>query len=113
MLTNCKNCGAPIHYGVCEYCGTDYREPNHIYFNFTPPKPYKRTNWAETQIVPDWAQSNSTNPYMINDKVRFEGRVYVSLINNNVWSPSTSQAWDYYYENYYSKPTPIKTVRTN
>ena len=23
--TNCKNCGAVLNYGKCEYCGTDYR----------------------------------------------------------------------------------------
>ena len=27
MLTNCKNCGAPLRRGLCEYCGTDYGEP--------------------------------------------------------------------------------------
>ena len=27
-MTNCKNCGAPLHSAICEYCGTDYsREP--------------------------------------------------------------------------------------
>lgn len=23
-LTNCKNCGAPLHSCTCEYCGTEY-----------------------------------------------------------------------------------------
>jgi len=23
-LTNCKNCGAPLHNGKCEYCGSEY-----------------------------------------------------------------------------------------
>lgn len=22
--TNCKNCGAPLHENMCEYCGTEY-----------------------------------------------------------------------------------------
>lgn len=26
MMSNCKNCGAPIHNGKCEYCGTEYPE---------------------------------------------------------------------------------------
>ena len=25
-MTNCKNCGMPLVGGVCEYCGTDYRD---------------------------------------------------------------------------------------
>lgn len=24
-MTNCKNCGAPLHSGKCEYCGTEYK----------------------------------------------------------------------------------------
>lgn len=23
-MTNCENCGAPLHGSVCEYCGTEY-----------------------------------------------------------------------------------------
>lgn len=23
-MTNCVNCGAPLHGNVCEYCGTEY-----------------------------------------------------------------------------------------
>lgn len=23
-FTNCKNCGAPLHGNICEYCGTEY-----------------------------------------------------------------------------------------
>lgn len=26
MLTNCINCGAPLHGCKCEYCGTEYGE---------------------------------------------------------------------------------------
>lgn len=49
--------------------------------------------WARVLIpdpgeIPDWTQPDSTNPYMKGDKVRFEGRIYESLIDNNVWSPA-------------------------
>lgn len=43
-------------------------------------------------IIPEWEQPSSTNPYMKGDKVRFEGNVYESLIDNNVWSPSAYPA---------------------
>ena len=23
-VTTCKNCGAPVHNNICEYCGTEY-----------------------------------------------------------------------------------------
>lgn len=26
-MTNCKNCGAPLHGDVCEYCGTAISKP--------------------------------------------------------------------------------------
>lgn len=40
------------------------------------------------QEILEWVQPDSTNPYMMGDKVVFEGVVYESLIDNNVWSPA-------------------------
>ena len=40
------------------------------------------------QTILDWKQPDSTNPYMKGDKVKYEGAIYESLINNNVWSPA-------------------------
>ena len=56
--------------------------------------------WAKVlipdpEVIPDWEQPDSTNPYMKGDKVRFEEHIYESLIDNNVWSPSAYPAgWD-------------------
>lgn len=41
----------------------------------------------DPEIIPDWVQPDSTNAYMTGDRVIFEGLVYESLIDNNVWSP--------------------------
>ena len=50
---------------------------------------------GEQVDIPEWVQPDSTNPYMIGDKVKFEGKVYQSLIDNNVWSPSDyPQGWE-------------------
>ena len=46
----------------------------------------------DPDVIPEWEQPDSTNPYKKGDKVRFEGKVYESLIDNNVWSPSTYPA---------------------
>ena len=44
--------------------------------------------------IPEWQQPDSTNPYMKGDKVRYNGKVYESLIDNNVWSPiGYPQGW--------------------
>ena len=42
----------------------------------------------ETNEILEWVQPDSTNPYMIGDKVIFEEKVYESLIDNNTWSPA-------------------------
>ena len=49
----------------------------------------------DPDIIPIWEQPNSTNPYMIGDKVHYpdiDGPVYESLINNNIWSPQSYPA---------------------
>lgn len=49
----------------------------------------------DADVIPEWEQPDSTNAYMTGDKVLFEGTVYVSLIDNNVWSPAAyPQGWE-------------------
>ena len=39
------------------------------------------------ETVLDWEQPDSTNPYMKGDKVKYNGKTYISSIDNNVWAP--------------------------
>ncbi len=53
--------------------------------------------WAKVlipdpNVIPEWEQPDSTNPYMKGDKVMFEGKIYESTIDNNIWSPSAYPA---------------------
>ena len=53
--------------------------------------------WAKVlipdpDVIPEWEQPDSTNPYMKGDKVMFNGSIYESAIDNNVWSPSAYPA---------------------
>ena len=49
----------------------------------------------DTNVIPEWEQPSSTNPYMRGDKVMFNGQVYESTIDNNIWSPSAYPAgWE-------------------
>ena len=53
--------------------------------------------WAKVlipdeNVIPDWEQPDSTNAYMVGDKVMFNGHIYESAINNNIWSPSAYPA---------------------
>ncbi len=43
--------------------------------------------------IPEWVQPSSTNPYMKGDKVRHNGKVWESAIDNNVWEPGTGALW--------------------
>lgn len=48
--------------------------------------------WAKVlipdpEVIPDWEQPESTNPYMKGDKVKHNGKTWESLIDNNVWEP--------------------------
>ena len=54
--------------------------------------------WAQVLIpdptqIPDWVQPDSTNPYMTGDKVRHNDKVWISVIDNNVWEPGV-YGWD-------------------
>lgn len=44
----------------------------------------------DPSVIPEWEQPTSTNPYMRGDKVRHVGKIWVSLIDNNVWEPGTT-----------------------
>lgn len=53
--------------------------------------------WAKVlipdpDVIPEWEQPDSTNPYMRGDRVSFEGKTYESTIDNNIWSPAAYPA---------------------
>lgn len=41
----------------------------------------------DPDVIPEWIQPDSTNPYQIGDKVTYNGQTYESTIANNVWAP--------------------------
>lgn len=48
--------------------------------------------WAKVlipdeNVVPEWEQPDSTNPYSAGDKVTHNGKTWVSDIDGNVWEP--------------------------
>ena len=48
--------------------------------------------WAKVlipddNIVPEWEQPDSTNPYMTGDKVTHNDKTWESTVDNNVWEP--------------------------
>lgn len=50
----------------------------------------------DENVIPEWVQPDSTNPYMKGNKVTHNGITYESLIDNNVWEPGvigTESLW--------------------
>ena len=48
--------------------------------------------WAKVlipdpDVIPEWEQPDSTNPYMTGDKVAHNGKTWVSDVDDNVWEP--------------------------
>lgn len=43
---------------------------------------------SDENVISEWEQPDSTNPYMVGDKVRHDGKTWVSTVDNNVWMPS-------------------------
>lgn len=49
----------------------------------------------DENVIPEWVQPDSTNAYMTGDKVMYDGKVYVSVTDNNIWSPEAYPAgWE-------------------
>lgn len=50
----------------------------------------------DPEVIPEWAQPDSTNPYMKGDRVTHNGKTWESLVDNNVWEPGavgTESLW--------------------
>lgn len=41
----------------------------------------------DPEVIPEWVQPESTNPYMTGDKVTHNNKIWISEIDNNVWEP--------------------------
>lgn len=41
----------------------------------------------DPEVIPEWEQPESTNPYMAGDKVRHNDKIWISDVDNNVWEP--------------------------
>lgn len=76
-----------------QYEGELYKvlQPHTVQETWTPtgaPSLYAKVLVDPTgETILDWVQPDSTNAYMKGDKVKYEGVIYESLIDNNIWSP--------------------------
>lgn len=41
----------------------------------------------DENVIPEWEQPSSTNPYQIGDRVSHNGKIWENTVTNNVWEP--------------------------
>ena len=51
----------------------------------------------DPDVIPEWKQPDSTNPYMTGDKVTHNGSTWICTIDNNVWEPGV-YGWEIFAE---------------
>ena len=86
---------ATAHYDVDQrirYDGTLYRclQMHDAQEGWTPTSAVSL--WAKVlipdpEVIPEWVQPDSTNPYHKGDKVTHNGKTWISDIDGNVWEP--------------------------
>lgn len=57
------------------------------------PSLWTRILIPDPEVIPEWEQPESTNPYMLGDRVTHGGKVWVSIMDNNVWEPGV-HGWE-------------------
>lgn len=74
------------HGGVLYRCLQDHTSQD----DWTPdvsPSLFAKVLIPDANVIPEWEQPDSTNPYMAGDKVTHNGKTWVSDIDSNVWEP--------------------------
>lgn len=75
-----------------QYGGTLYKclQAHTAQTDWTPdsaPSLWAKVLIPNPDVIPEWEQPDSTNPYMTGDKVTHNSKTWVSDIDNNVWTP--------------------------
>ena len=74
------------HQGVLYRCLQDHQAQQE-WNPLDAPSLWARVLIDDPNSAPAWIQPDSTNPYAKGDRVMHRGRVWVSLVADNVWEP--------------------------
>ena len=53
----------------------------------TSPSLFAKVLIPDANVIPEWQQPDSTNPYQIGDRVTHNGKTWENTVANNVWEP--------------------------
>lgn len=59
----------------------------------TAPSLFAKVLIPDKNVIPEWEQPESTNPYSKGDKVTHNGKTWQSTIDGNVWEPGV-YSWE-------------------
>ena len=92
MADTAYETGERLYYGGALYSVLQGHTSQADWTPDVSPSLFARVLIPDPETIPDWVQPDSTNPYMKGDKVRYNGKIYESLIDNNIWSPEAYPA---------------------
>lgn len=78
-----------------EYSGTIYKvltahTSQDTWMPPDAPSLFAKVLISDENVIPEWEQPDSTNPYRKGDKVTHNGKTWESLVDNNVWEPGAT-----------------------
>lgn len=80
------------YYGTLYKCLLDHTSQN-AWVPEAAPSLWAKVLIPDPEVIPEWEQPDSTNPYMKGDKVAHNGKTWESTVDNNVWEPGV-YGWD-------------------
>lgn len=88
--------GARVNYQGLLYNVLQEHQKQEAWNPIDSPSLYARVLIPDSNVIPEWVQPDSTNTYMIGDKVTHNGKTWESLVDNNIWEPGaigTESLW--------------------
>lgn len=81
--------GQRVNYKNVLYNVILYHKKQSTYNPVDAPSLFAKVLIPDANVIPDWEQPSSTNPYNTGDKVSHNEKIWISLIDGNVWEPGT------------------------
>ena len=61
--------------------------PQEAWTPIAAPSLWAKVLIPDVNVIPEWEQPSSTNPYQVGDKVTHNGKTWECTVANNVWEP--------------------------
>ena len=85
--TDIYEVGAKVQYLALPYRCLQAHQAQPTWNPADAPSLWARILIPDSTVIPEWEQPDSTNPYMKGDKVKHNGKTWISDVDSNVWEP--------------------------